>query len=34
MSLARWAFIMVWHGMRPDLISPQLTANLSGLAAL
>src|SRR5215210_1906467 len=29
----RRAFIMVWDGMRPDLISPALTPNLARLAA-
>ena len=26
------AFVMVWDGMRPDLISPELTPNLWALA--
>src|SRR5436190_15089524 len=32
MSAASRAFIMVWDGMRPDLISPDLTPNLWRLA--
>ena len=28
MSAATRAFVMVWDGMRPDLISPELTPNL------
>lgn len=31
MSAASRAFVMVWDGMRPDLISPELTPNLWGL---
>ena len=32
MSVAQRAFVMVWDGMRPDLISPELTPNLVRLA--
>ncbi|MFN8634687.1 MAG: alkaline phosphatase family protein [Chloroflexota bacterium] len=32
MSAASRAFVMVWDGMRPDLISPELTPHLWGLA--
>src|SRR5439155_7370645 len=32
MPLAERAFIMVWDGMRPDLVSPELTPNLAALA--
>ena len=32
MSVAQRAFVMVWDGMRPDLISPDLTPNLARLA--
>jgi phosphonoacetate hydrolase len=32
-ALAERAFIMVWDGMRPDLVSPELTPNLARLAA-
>jgi arylsulfatase A-like enzyme len=31
-AAARRAFLMVWDGMRPDLISPELTPNLWALA--
>ncbi|MBA2450887.1 MAG: alkaline phosphatase family protein, partial [Chloroflexi bacterium] len=31
-SVAQRAFVMVWDGMRPDLISPELTPNLVRLA--
>src|SRR4051794_25154431 len=31
-SAASRAFVMVWDGMRPDLISPELTPSLWGLA--
>ena len=30
---ARRAFVMIWDGMRPDLVSPELTPNLARLAA-
>src|SRR5437763_13576579 len=33
MPLAERAFIMVWDGMRPDLVSEELTPNLAALAA-
>lgn len=33
MTIARRALIMVWDGMRPDLVSPELTPNLARLAS-
>jgi len=33
MTAARRAFVMVWDGMRPDLVSPELTPTLWALAA-
>ncbi|MFN8524240.1 MAG: alkaline phosphatase family protein [Chloroflexota bacterium] len=33
MPAAKRAFVMVWDGMRPDLVSPELTPNLAALGA-